>query len=92
MPLHDLPHSSYSVELFDVVLTNNNFGFNGEHYHQVSGTALVPNWYLHMPTWLCHDLKGNMYAHVTHYKPYGKDSLMTFFLYGLMAWLPPVAH
>ena len=35
-----LPHNSYIIELLEVVLTNNYFGFNGKHYHQKSGTAM----------------------------------------------------
>ena len=35
-----LPHNSYIIEPFDVVLTNNHFDFNGKHYHQVSGTPM----------------------------------------------------
>ena len=37
---HDLFHSSYIVEKLTVVLTNNNFEFNGIYYHQVSGIAM----------------------------------------------------
>ena len=35
-----LPHNSYIIELLELVLTNNHFEFNGEFYHQVSGTAM----------------------------------------------------
>ena len=35
-----LPHNSYIIQLLEVRLTNNNFEFNGKHYHQVSGTAM----------------------------------------------------
>ena len=37
---HDLLHSSYTVELLTVVLTNIYYEFNGAYYHQVSGTAM----------------------------------------------------
>ena len=39
-PPNSLPHNSYMIELFEVVLTNNHFESNGRHYHQVSGTAM----------------------------------------------------
>ena len=35
-----LPHYSYIVEFLEVVLTNNYFDFNGNHYHQISSTAM----------------------------------------------------
>ena len=35
-----LPHNSNTVELLEVVLTNNYFDFNGKNYHQISGTAM----------------------------------------------------
>ena len=38
--LLDLSHSSYTVGLLRVVLTNNDFEFKRAHYHQVSGTAM----------------------------------------------------
>ena len=38
-PCNSLPNNRYIIELFEVVLTNNHFEFNGKHYHQVSGTA-----------------------------------------------------
>ena len=37
---HDLPPNNYIVELVKVVLSNNYFDFNGEQYHQISGTAM----------------------------------------------------
>ena len=39
-PPHDLPHSSYIVQLLEVAMTNNYFQFNGKYYHQVLGTAM----------------------------------------------------
>ena len=42
------PHNSYIIELLELVLTNNHFEFNGNYYHQLSGTAmgtkLVPSY------------------------------------------------
>ena len=35
-----LPHNSYIIETLELVLTNNHFEFNGEFYHQLSGTAM----------------------------------------------------
>ena len=35
-----LAHNMYTIELLEVVLTNNYFNFNGKHYHQLSGTAM----------------------------------------------------
>ena len=37
---HDVPHSSYIVELLTVVLTNSYFEFSSIHYHQMSDTAM----------------------------------------------------
>ena len=37
---NSLPHNSYIIELFELVLTKNHSEFNGKHYHQVSGTAM----------------------------------------------------
>ena len=34
------PHNSYIIELLELVLTNNHFEFNGNYYHQLSGTAM----------------------------------------------------
>ena len=34
------PHNSYIVKLLELVLTNNHFEFNGNYYHQLSGTAM----------------------------------------------------
>ena len=39
-PPDTLPHNSYINELLELVLTNNHFEFNGEFYHQLSGTAM----------------------------------------------------
>ena len=39
-PPDTLPHNSYIIELLELVLTNNHFEFNGEFYHQFSGTAM----------------------------------------------------
>ena len=39
-PPDTLPHNSYIIELLELVLTNNHFEFNGEFYHQLSGTAM----------------------------------------------------
>ena len=39
-PPDTLPHNSYIIELLELVLTNNYFEFNGEFYHQLSGTAM----------------------------------------------------
>ena len=39
-PPDTLPHNSYITELLELVLTNNHFEFNGEFYHQLSGTAM----------------------------------------------------
>ena len=39
-PPDTLPYNSYIVELLELVLTNNHFEFNGEFYHQLSGTAM----------------------------------------------------
>ena len=39
-PPDRLPHNSYIIELLELVLTNNHFEFNGEFYHQLSGTAM----------------------------------------------------
>ena len=39
-PPDTLPHNSYIIELLELVLTNNNFEFNGEFYHQLSDTAM----------------------------------------------------
>ena len=58
---YDLLHSSYIVELLEVVLTINSFELNGTHYHQVSGTAmgtkLAPSYAI---------FRKNMYIHI-HY-------------------------
>ena len=37
---HHLPHNSYIVKLLKEILTNKYFDFNGDHYHQVSGTVM----------------------------------------------------
>ena len=34
------PHNSYIIELLELVLTNNHVEFNGNYYHQLSGTAM----------------------------------------------------
>ena len=39
-PPDTLPHNSYIIELLELVLTNNHFEFNGEFYHQLSGTTM----------------------------------------------------
>ena len=39
-PPDTLPHNSYIIELLELVLTNNHSEFNGELYHQLSGTAM----------------------------------------------------
>ena len=39
-PPNDIPHTSYIIELLEVVLTNNHFEFNGTFYHQVLGTVM----------------------------------------------------
>ena len=39
-PPDTLSHKSYVIELLELVLTNNHFEFNGEFYHQLSGTAM----------------------------------------------------
>ena len=39
-PPDTLPHNSYIIELLELVLTNNHFEFNGEFYHQLSGTSM----------------------------------------------------
>ena len=39
-PPDTLPHNSYIIKLLELVLTNNHFEFNGEFYHQLSGTAM----------------------------------------------------
>ena len=39
-PPDTLPHNSYIIELLELVLTNNHLEFNGEFYHQLSGTAM----------------------------------------------------
>ena len=39
-PPDTLPHNSYIIELLELVLSKNNFEFNGEFYHQLSGTAM----------------------------------------------------
>ena len=39
-PPDTLPYNSYIIELLELVLTNNHFEFNGEFYHQLSGTAM----------------------------------------------------
>ena len=39
-PPDTLPHNSYMIELLELVLTNNHLEFNGEFYHQLSGTAM----------------------------------------------------
>ena len=39
-PPDTLPHNSYIIKLLELVLTNNHFAFNGEFYHQLSGTAM----------------------------------------------------
>ena len=38
--LSELPHNCYVFEHCKVVLENSYFDFNGNHYHQVSGTAM----------------------------------------------------
>ena len=47
-----LPHNSYTIELLEVVLTNNYFDFNGKHYPQISGTAMGIKLEIQMPTCL----------------------------------------
>ena len=76
-PLHCLPHSSYIVELLEVVLNNNYFEFNGTHYHQMSGTAVGTNWHLHMPVYSWPNLRKCIYTYILYNLHYGKDSLMS---------------
>ena len=54
-PPDSKPHNNYIIELLELVLTNNHFEFNGNYYHQLSGTAmgtkLAPSYaYLFMAT------------------------------------------
>ena len=39
-PPDTLPHNIYIIELLELVLTNNQFDFNAEFYHQLSDTAM----------------------------------------------------
>jgi hypothetical protein len=40
------------VEMFTLVLKNNNFTFDGNHYLQINGTVWEPKWHPPMPTFL----------------------------------------
>ena len=87
-----LPHNSYIIKLWKVVLTSNYFNFNGKHYHQKSGTAmgtkLAPSYTNLFMTKFEHNHVYTYHLQPTLWKrfiddifmiwPHGMDSLLEF--------------
>ena len=46
------PPTECLVEMLTLVLKNNNFTFDGNHYLQINGTAMEAKWHPPMPTFL----------------------------------------
>ena len=73
-PPDTLPHNSYIIELLELVFTNNHFEFNGEFYHQLSGTAMGTKLSPSYANLFMANLRTNMCMHILINHYYGRGS------------------